>query len=55
MQPTSVADLLERAEFDERSAEILLAHGGPEATIGFLCQQAIEKLLKAVLISNREI
>jgi HEPN domain-containing protein len=52
MQQDSVQNLLQRARFDEQSADILLAHGGPESIIGFLCQQAIEKMLKAVLVSK---
>jgi HEPN domain-containing protein len=52
MQPNSISDLLLRAQFDEQSADILIDRDGPEATIDFHCQQAIEKLLKAVLIAK---
>ncbi len=52
MQQDNVRNLLERAAYDEQSADILLTHEGPESSIGFHCQQAAEKMLKAVLVSK---
>lgn len=52
MQQDNVQSLLERATYDEHSADILLAHGGPVSSVGFHCQQAVEKMLKAVLVSK---
>jgi len=40
---------VDRAVVDLRAADVLLANGGPEPIVCFLCQQAVEKLLKAVI------
>lgn len=50
MHGDNVQAYLDRARGDERAAAILLQNDGPEWTIGFHCQQAVEKFLKAVLI-----
>jgi HEPN domain-containing protein len=42
-----------KAEQDYAAASILAEHGGPAATICFLCQQAAEKYLKAYLLLRR--
>jgi HEPN domain-containing protein len=39
-----------KAEEDFAAASILADHGGPSATICFLCQQVAEKYLKAYLL-----
>lgn len=52
MQQGNIADLMKRARFDEEAATILFDHGGPEPVIGFHCQQAVEKILKSVLVSR---
>lgn len=43
-----------KAEEDFAAASILAEHGGPAATICFLCQQAAEKYLKAYLLLRRQ-
>lgn len=42
-----------KAEEDFVSAQVFSAHGGPAATICFLCHQMAEKLLKAYLVLHR--
>ena len=42
-----------KAEEDFTAASILAEHGGPAATICFLCQQAAEKYLKGYLLLRR--
>ena len=43
-----------KAEEDFSAASILAEHGGPAATICFLCQQVAEKYLKAYLLLRRQ-
>ena len=43
-----------KAEEDFSAALILAEHGGPAATICFLCQQVAEKYLKAYLLLRRQ-
>jgi HEPN domain-containing protein len=42
-----------KAEEDFTAASILAEHGGPAATICFLCQQVAEKYLKGYLMLRR--
>lgn len=42
-----------KAEEDFRAASILAEHGGPAATICFLCQEVAEKYLKGYLLLRR--
>jgi HEPN domain-containing protein len=42
-----------KAEEDFTAASILAEHGGPAATICFLCQQTAEKYLKGWFAGNR--
>ena len=42
----------QKAEEDHAAAAILIQHGGPPATICFLCQQIAEKYLKAFSVYN---
>ena len=42
-----------KAEEDFSAASILAEHGGPAATICFLCQQVAEKYLKGYLLLRR--
>ena len=42
-----------KAEEDFTAASILAEHGGPAATICFLCQQVTEKYLKVYLLLRR--
>jgi HEPN domain-containing protein len=44
--------LYERGLDDEGAADILLAGAGADAIVGFHCQQAVEKYLKAVLVER---
>jgi HEPN domain-containing protein len=45
--------LLRAAEGDWRTVEILLQHGdAPVSSVGFHAQQYVEKVMKAVLVSN---
>jgi HEPN domain-containing protein len=44
-----------KAEEDFSAALILAEHGGPAATICFLCQQVAEKYLKAYLFLRRQL
>jgi HEPN domain-containing protein len=43
-----------KAEEDFTAASILAEHGGPAATICFLCQQVAEKYLKGYLLLRRQ-
>jgi HEPN domain-containing protein len=43
-----------KAEEDFSAASILAEHGGPAATICFLCQQVAEKYLKGYLLLRRQ-
>jgi HEPN domain-containing protein len=43
-----------KAEEDFTAASILAGHGGPAATICFLCQQVAEKYLKGYLLLRRQ-
>ena len=43
-----------KAEEDFAAASILAEHGGPPATICFLCQQVAEKYLKGYLLLRRQ-
>ena len=43
-----------KAEEDFTAASILVEHGGPAATICFLCQQVAEKYLKGYLLLRRQ-
>ena len=43
-----------KAEEDFNAASILAEHGGPPATICFLCQQVAEKYLKGYLLLRRQ-
>jgi len=43
-----------KAEEDLTAASILTEHGGPAATICFLCQQVAEKYLKGYLLLCRQ-
>jgi HEPN domain-containing protein len=43
-----------KAEEDSAAASILAEHGGPAATICFLCQQVAEKYLKGYLLLRRQ-
>jgi HEPN domain-containing protein len=43
-----------KAEEDFTAATILADHGGPPATICFLCQQVAEKYLKGYLLLRRQ-
>ena len=43
-----------KAEEDFAAASILAEHGGPAATICFLCQQVAEKYLKGYLLLRRQ-
>lgn len=43
---------MERAGVDLDSARILAAHHGHADTICFLCQQAVEKMLNALLVAR---
>jgi HEPN domain-containing protein len=52
MQGGSAAEYMRLAADDEAAAGILLAGGGSDRVIGFCCQQAVEKMLKAVLIAS---
>jgi len=47
--PATWLEWVDRAALDLRAADVLLAIGGPEPIVCFLCQQAVEKLLKAVI------
>ena len=49
------AEWLARALLDLRSAEILAKAEGPALVGCFLCQQAIEKLLKSVLVFHGQV
>ena len=43
-----------KAEEDWTAASILAEHGGPAATICFLCEQVAEKYLKGYLLLRRQ-
>jgi HEPN domain-containing protein len=43
-----------KAEEDFTAASILAEHGGPAATVCFLCQQVAEKYLKGYLLLRRQ-
>ncbi len=45
-------ELTLKAEHDFKAAEIGLAHGAPLDTVCFHLQQAVGKLLKAVIVSR---
>lgn len=43
---------IDHARIDLDSAEVLAQHGGHADTICFLCQQAVEKVLKAMIVAG---
>lgn len=48
------ADWFNKAESELQSAEILMDNDGNHAVIAFLCQQAIEKAYKGLILKEKE-